>query len=882
MKRVRVAAIRLFGVFAKRKREAELADELESHLQMQIEENLRSGMTEADARRAAFLKLGGMAGGREACREAASVPVLDHLLQDLRFAFRQLRDSPGFTAAAVFTLGLGTCAGAAIFAFVDTALLRPLPYREPGRLAGVFEKAEMCPRCNLSYPDYLDWKRLSKVFTSLDVYARGGFTLKGREGAELAQGARVSAGFFRTLGVAPSLGRDFRVDEDSTGVAPVVMLSDAAWRKRYGGSRDVLGRTVILSGATYTIVGVLPREFHFAPVGPAEFWAPMRPESEGPCMLRRSCHSIYGVARLKDGVSIEAAAANTRWIAAQLEQQYPASNRGQGAAVVALSDVIVGEIRPVLLILLVGAGLLLLIANVNVASLLLLRSESRRKEIAVRSALGGSAARLFSQFATEGLCLALAGSALGALGGYWAMRLLAGLVPENVMAGMTYFNDLGMSPRMLAFIAGIGLLSALLYAVIPTLHAPLSGAREGLGEASRGSSGTAWRRTGSRLVAFELATAVVLLVSAGLLARSLHRLLQTDLGFDPDRVAVVAVSAPDSAYSTDEQTVGLGRAIVREATSLPGVVSAGLTSTPPLQGGNTWWIKIPGRPDTGGHEDAQFREISAGYLQTLRARLVRGRFFRENDDASRPGVTVIDSSLAAKFFPGEDPIGKQIRRSSVAAPPMEIVGVVDKIREGALDRDTWPTMYVPFNQQPDTYFSLFVRTRQAAESILPSLAAAVHRVDAGISVSRESVMSRMIADSRAAYLRHTAAWLVGAFAATALVLTMVGLYGVVAYSVSRRTREIGIRLALGAQPRSVRRMVVREAGRLVALGIAVGLACAVASAGLLRALLFGTRAWDPATLAGASSALAIAGLLASYIPARRAASVDPAGALRME
>ncbi len=880
MRCFRAALLRLLGVFAKRKREIDLADELESHLQMHIEDNLRSGMSHAQARRDALQRLGGMVRVREACREATSLPALDHLLQDLRFAFRQLRKNPGFTAAAILTLGLGTCAAVAIFAFVDAALLRPLPYREPARLAGVFEKVPLCPLCNLSYPDYLDWKGLNTVFASLEVYQRGGVTLNGPEGARPARSARVSSGFFRTLGVAPGLGRDFRPGDDSLAAAPVALLSDAAWRQRFGGSSDVLGRSVTLDGVAYVIAGVLPRDFHFAPVGPAEFWIPLRPDS--PCMQRRSCHSIYGVARLKDGISIETAAANTRLIAAQLEKQYPDSNRGQGAAVVALSDIIVGEIRPVLLILLAGAGLLLLIANVNVASLLLLRSESRRKEIAVRSALGGSAARLFSQFATEGLALAAAGGALGALGGYWATRLLVRLVPAELMAGMTYLNGVGMTPRTLAFIAGITLLSALLYAVIPAARAPLGGAREGLAEAGRGSSGTTWRRAGSRLVTLELATAVVLLVGAGLLARSLHRLLQTDLGFDPERLAVMAVAAPDSAYSTNEQMVALERAILREVTSLPGVVSAGLTSVPPVLGGNTWWIKVPGRPDTGEHNEVQYREISADYLQTLRARLVRGRFFREDDDASKPAVTVIDSSLAAKYFPGEDPIGKQLQRASVASPPKEIIGVVEEIREGALDRATWPTMYVPFNQEPDTYFALFVRTSQDAGAILPSLAATVHRVDPGISTMRESTMRRMIADSPAAYLRHTAAWLVGAFAAAALVLSMVGLYGVVAYSVSRRTREIGIRMALGAQPRAVRRMVVQEAGGLALLGIALGLVCAVPAGSLLRALLFGVRSWDAATLAGASAALALAALLASYLPARRAASVDPAGVLRME
>ncbi len=436
MKTLRAWLLRFTGLLPNARRERELADELESHLQMHIDDNLRAGMTPAEARRQAVLKLGGLESTKQIYRERHTLPFVENFLQDVRFSIRQLRKNPGFTSTAILMLALGMCSAVAIFAFVDAALIKPLPYRNPARLIGVFESLATCPQCPLSYPDYLDWKKLNTVFSSLDAYEHTGFILNTPSGAQPTRGTRVSDGFFRTLGVAPILGRDFYAGEDLPAAPRTVLLSYAAWRQRYGGKPDVLGKTVTLNGDANVIIGVLPPDFHFAPAAPSEFWTTIHAASE--CDLRRSCHSLLGVARLKDGMTVSTALANVTAIAKQLEKEYPGSNRDQGAAIAPLGEVIVGHIRPILLALLSGAGLLLLIAGVNVASLLLVRSESRRREISVRSALGASRSRLIGQFVTEGLILAAAGGALGLVSAAWAMQLLAKLIPADMLAYMPF------------------------------------------------------------------------------------------------------------------------------------------------------------------------------------------------------------------------------------------------------------------------------------------------------------------------------------------------------------------------------------------------------------------------------------------------------------
>jgi macrolide transport system ATP-binding/permease protein len=808
--------------------------------------------------------------------------LTDNLTQDLRFTLRQLRKNPGFTSTAILMLALGICASVAIFAFVDAALLKPLPYRDPSRLLGVFEHIPLCPRCNLSYLDYVDWKKLNKVFTSLEIYNGNGYILTTPSGVEPARAGKVSAGFFRTLGVQPALGRDFYAGEDRPGTTRTVMLSHASWQKRYAGNPRVLGQAVMLDSAPYVIIGVLPADFHFAPVGTAEFWT--MEDGAGGCEKRRSCHNLYGIARLKDGVSIQTAQADTSLIAAQLEKQYPDSNHGQGAAVVPLTEVIVGDIRPILLVLLGGAGLLLGIACVNISSLLLVRAEGRRREMSVRSALGASRLRLMRQFVTEGLVLVAAGSLLGLASAAWTMRLLTRLISADMLAGMPFLQGLGLNFRVSMFGCGIAVVAAVLFALTPTLRLSFEEMREGLSEGSRGSAGITWRRLGSKLVVVELATAMVLLVGAGLLGQSLYRLLHVDLQFQPDHLATLMVGAPNSTYGKEPQQVALARRMISRALSLPGVTSAGTSSVFPVSfNGNTDWIRIVGRPFNGEHNEVNERDVSAGYFRTLGAKMLRGRYFSDADDDSKPKVMIINQALAKKYFPGEDPVGKQIGDLELTPKSLrQIVGVVDDIREGALDSEIWPAEYLPFNQSPDTYMSLVVRTSQSEQSTLPALAAIIRDIDRDIVTFDFQSMQDRIDHSSSAYLHRSSAWLVGAFAVLALLLGVVGLYGVIAYSVSQRTREIGVRMALGAEPAGVYALILKEAGWLTCAGIGAGMLCSLAATTLMRKLLFGIRSWDVPTLIAVAAVLAVSALLASFIPARRAASVNPVEALRAE
>jgi len=804
------------------------------------------------------------------------------LLQDIHYALRQLRKSPGLAVTAILILTVGIGASTAIFGFVDAALIRPLPYQHPDRLVDVSESTAMFPRSNLSYLDYLDWKRLNQVFSSFDAYNQSGYLLRTESGSVPVEALRVSASFFRTLGVAPVLGRDFHEGEDQLTAPQTAILSYATWQRRFGRRKNIAGETVTLSGLSYTIIGVLPQSFQFAPQGDTEFWTTLR--AEGFCNIHRDCHNSFGIGRLKEGVSIAAALANLTAIARQLEIQYPAENLGQGAAVKPLSEVFVADVRPILLALLGGAGLLLLIACVNVSSLLLVRSESRKREIAVRGALGASRTRLIRQFTTEGLALATLGGLLGLVASQFTVRLLTSLISKDMMASMPYLAGLGLNSHVQAFAVAISLGATLLFSITPMFRLSISEMRDGLAEGGRGSAGTVWRRFGANLVIVELAVAVVLLVGAGLLGKSLYRLLHVEVGFQPDHLATVAVELSPNAYAKDAQQFEAARKILDRLSSLPGVQSAGLTSVLPVSyNGDTTWIRILGHPYTGEHNEVNERDVSAGFFNTIQAKLLEGRYFTEFDDASKPRVLIINRALAKKYFPGEDPIGKKIGETRGWPDNLrEVIGVVENIRDGALDDEIWPAVYYPFAQSPDTGFNLVVRASQSEASLLPVIVAAIREVGPAIGTMNEMTMAAKINQSPSAYLHRSAAWLVGGFACVALLLGVIGLYGVIAYSIGRRTREIGVRIALGAQRDAVYRLILREVAWLLGIGIGVGLLCAIATATLIRGLLFGVRSWDAGTLASVAFVLAAFALLASYIPARRAARVDPIVALRYE
>ena len=882
MKTLRASIVRLGGLLHQQRREADLAAEIESHIAMHTDDAMRAGLTREQARRQALLKLGGVEAVKEAWRDRRGVPFLEHLWLDLKFALRQLRKNPAFAGAAVLVLALGMCASTAIFAFVDAALVRPLPYPGAARLVAVTETSAGFRRANLSYLDYQDWKHFNTVFQSFDVYSGGGFLFHGPDGAEPARAGRVSAGFFRTLGVTPLLGRGFLASEEGPGAPRVVMLAHGTWQQRFGGRPDILGRAVTLSGESYTIVGVLPADFQFAPLGAAEFWTVI--DARSGCAVRRSCHDLDGVARLKPGATIASAVANLASIARQLEQQYPDSNRGRGVSVILFAELVSGDFRPILMLLMGGAGLLLLIACVNVASLVLARAEARKREMAVRSALGASRARLCSQFVTEAVLLVAGAGALSLLTASVLIETLKKLIPAAMLPQMSFLRDLGLNPAVLAYAAMVAVLAVAWFSLAPLLHLAASKTRDSLAEGARGATGKAWRRLGSRLVVVELAIAMVLLAGAALLGKSLYRLLHVNLGFRPDHLALITVAAPDVSYGAKERNVALGREIVSRVASLPGVESVALTTQPPVTyNGNTDWIRIVRKPYHGGHIEVNERDVSAGYFQTIGARLLHGRYFSDAEDASKPKVLVINETFAERYFPGEDPIGRQIGDTQLTPKSIwTIIGVVADIRDGALDSEIWPTEYHPFNQDPSTYFTVMARTRQKPEALLPVLGPVIHQLHPDVGSTGETTIEASINSSMTAYLHRSSAWLVGGFAATALLLGVVGLYGVVAYSVSQRTREIGVRMALGAGRVSVYRMILQEAGRLAAAGIALGAAGSVAAATLARKLLFGVSSWDAPTLAAVAGLLGIAALAASFVPARRAARVNVVEALRCE
>jgi len=863
MRILHIVRLRLRSLLHRSQVEQELDDEMRYHLEREAEER-------------GILATAGIQQRKEECRDARGLSLLDTTLQDVRYGLRQLRKNPAFAFTAVFVLTLGISAAATVLAFVDAALIRPLPYRDQSRLIGVYESAPAYPRSIISYFDFKDWQRMNSSFSSLDAYAlNGNFTLTSGTGLEQVSGTRVSSGFFRTLGVTPMLGRDFLPSEDSDSAAQTVLISYPAWRKRFGGRRDVLGQVLNLNGAPTTIIGVLPPDFQFA-LYPGEFYGNLR--SATGCEHERGCRNLLPVGRLKDGVSLDRAVAQMRAIVMQLKRQFPAENSDiDNVRLIPLRELIIGDVRPILMVLLAGAALLLLIACLNVSTLLLARSDQRGREFAVRRALGASRSRLFRQFLLEGVLLAVAGCGLGILTARWGIRALVALVPPQQIDGMPFLERLTVSPLTVAAALSAAILAAALFAVIPIS----SNVTSDMG--TRGTTGTSWRRLSSRLVVLEVAIAMVLMVGAALLGQSLYRLLHLDLGFNPERLALAETMWGPESYTTDAKQVALFRELERRIAEVRGVQSVGLCVPPPVD--SDWFtgsIHIMGQPNHGETNEVYQRPVSAGFFGTIEARLLLGRMFRDDEDGSKPLVAIVNQALVRRYFAGAQAVGQSIYFDWDPKHPMQIVGMVADIKEGPLQGTNSPAVYRPIYQHPTSWPTVLVRTREPESVVLPRVTAAIHRIDPFIAVSGEESMTERIRRSPTAYLHRSAAWVVGGFSAVALLLSVVGLYGVVAYSVSQRTREIGLRMALGAGQSTVQRLILNEAGRLAALGVAFGVAGSIAGATLLRNLLFGVSAWDLPTLIGVAAVFGFSALLASYVPAHRAASVNPIEALRAE
>jgi len=709
------------------------------------------------------------------------------------------------------------------------------------------------------------------------------FSLTGRGAARRIYGGRVTANFFDVLGVQPILGRAFQGDEDRPGGPHVVLLSYALWAGELGSDPNAIGQALALNGEPYTIVGVLPREFQFAKRGRAELWVPLNPNPDE--ASRKTYHWVNVVGRLRSGVSITQAQDEMSGMAKRLAAESPEANAGGGIRVVSLHEEIVGPVQPLLLALLGAVGLVLLIACVNVANLLLARAEIRQKEIGVRLALGASSWRLVRQVLTESCLLALSGGALGAVLAHWGVSVIISRMPGTVLATMPYFRNLSPNLSFLEFTLAISVLTGIAFGLVPALQASRLDLQGALKQGTRTASGNAQHRLRSALVVSEIALSLVLLTGASLLMKSLVKLLKVDPGFATENLLTLEISTNPRVYSDQKRNTILTRQLLERVQNLPGVRGAALIDITPLKGGNTSSFTVEGRPPLppGQKPEANSRDASSRYFEVMEIPLIHGRFFTDHDTADAPLVLIINKTLADRVFPGEDPVGRRLIFDQGQHPlVMEIVGIVADEKLGALDQRTTPVLYSPTFQSNDTNLTLVVRSEMDPQNFTSEVRGEVARLDSEIVTSSAITARKIISDSPSVFMRRFPATLIGIFAALAVLLSAIGIYGVLSYLVTQRTREIGVRMALGAQRSAILRLLLGEGMRLAAIGIAIGLAAAVAATRLLAGLLFGVLPGDPAVLFAVTGMVAAVTLAACSIPAQRATRVDPMEALRYE
>jgi len=857
--------------------ERDLSAELAAHLQLLADSQVKEGMSEADARRAALVELGGLEQVKEEVRTRRAGFAFETFLLDLRYGLRGLLKNPGFTFTAVIALALGIGANTAIFSVINGVLLRSLPYRDPQNIVTIWERfAQNGDRLNVISPaNLLEWQKQNHAFEELAAVwdVRLNFTGNG-EPVEV-QAQRVTASFFRVLGVQPEIGRWISDDEDRPGGNLVAVLSHELWQERFGSNTAIVGQQTTISGRPYTIIGVMPPGFHFLN-DHVQAWTPFQIDPAQ--NYRTQGHFARCAARLRPGMSVQQAKAELNAIAQRLEREYPDYNKGWSVSVVPIHEQIVGEVRPVLLVLLAAVAFVLLIACANVANLLLARATARGKELALRAALGASRLRLVRQMLTESVLLAVIGGALGVLLASWGIHVLVALAPDNIPR----LDEIKIDPRVLGFTFAISLVTGIIFGFVPGLHASRPDLNDALKESARGSTAARSRMLRNLFVVAEVSLAVVLLIGGGLMIRSFFRLHQVKTGFISENVLTMRVQLPAAKYPEGPPRETFFRRVLDRIAALPGVNSLGGINFLPLTGlASSTSFTIEGRPTPAPGEapGTEVRLIAGEYFRTMGIPLIKGRLFDGHDGADSR-VLIINETMAHRYFPGENPIGKRITINWDPKVTDEIVGVVGDIKETALEREANPAIYWPHARDPYPFMTLVLRTAMNPMQLASAAQKEIRALDPDQPVTDMRMLQEVVSKSIARPRFN--ALLLGIFAGVALVLASVGLYGVMNYSATQRTQEIGIRMALGATRSDIMRLVVGNGMLLTIGGIAVGVIASWLLTRVMQSLLFGVATTDITTYFGVSLLLGAVATIATYIPARKATRVNPVIALRYE
>jgi putative ABC transport system permease protein len=877
--------LRVRSALFKSKLDRDLSDELDTHLQLEIDQNARRGMAPDDARRAALRSFGGVEQTKDAYRDHRGLPLLDTLFHDALFGLRMLRKNAGFSAVAILTLALGIGATTAIFSVVYAVLLRPLPYLHPGQLVGISEQNfhEGVTKTGVSYLNLEDWRRLNHVFTEIAGMTGHDLTLTGRGEPTTVHVSDVTAELFSLLEASPLAGRTFLTEDGKQGAAPVAILSENLWRNQFGADPKLVGSTIDLDKHAFTVVGIMPAGFRF-PLGKRrDVWIPLLQDPLFSTFVPyRDAHFLGPIARLKPGVSVAQAQAEMDTVSASLAREFPAEDGGWTTRIVPLQQEIVGNVKSALLVLLGAVGLVLLIACANIANLLLARATSRTREIAVRIALGAGRARIVRQLLTESAVLGLLGGVAGIGLAFWGVRGLSALLP----AELPQINAIRVDGWVLAFALLLSVAASFIFGLAPALLAADSSLQTSLkSDTARSGEGGGRRRARSLLASAEIALAMVLLIAAGLLIRSFATLLSVSPGFNVSNVVKTDFSLPRFQYSTPQQWSTFSNELLDRIQAEPGLRDTAFAAPLPLVDQSVKLsFGVVGAPPAprGADQTADFVSVSPDYFRVMGIPLLRGRIFTSQDSMSAPRVTLISETMAQHYFPNENPLGKRL---AFGFPPngnaqREIVGIVGDVRDVSLSQDPSAMMYVPFAQAPFWGSEIVVKSTIGPSSIAATIRGDVRRLDKDLPVGAVQPMADAIEVTVSQPRFRTL--LLSLFGAMALVLAAAGIFGVVSYSVSSRTREIGIRMALGATPAKILRLILAEAAKMVLLGLAIGLPTALVLARFLSNLLFAVRPADPLTFAGVAALLALVALAASYLPTRRAMRVDPMVALRYE